>query len=123
MKIDVDMCARYQHPYQLEIDRYHYPESVYTKSDPIPYGPLRTTKATYVEDFEGVLSMLEELRNVTEIAIDLEHHDIHSYIGMVSLMQISTRDHDWIVDTLKPWRRKLAILNELFANPNILKVS
>jgi len=67
--------------------------------------------------------MLEELRNATEIAIDLEHHDIHSYIGIVSLMQISTRDHDWIVDTLKPWRRKLAILNEVFANPNILKVS
>jgi exosome complex exonuclease RRP6 len=41
---------------------------------------------------------------------------------MVSLMQISTRDKDWIVDTLKPWRRKLECLNEVFADPSILKV-
>lgn len=122
MKIATDKGARYQHPYKLEIDQYNYPNSTYTKSDPIPYGPLTNTKATYVEDLQGVVAMLEELRNATEIAIDLEHHDTHSYIGIVSLMQISTRHRDWIVDTLKPWRRKLEMLNEVFANPNIVKV-
>lgn len=66
--------------------------------------------------------MLEHLKNASEIAIDLEHHDAHSYIGLVSLMQISTRDHDWIVDTLKPWRRRLEKLNEVFADPKIVKV-
>ena len=66
--------------------------------------------------------MLLELRLATEIAVDLEHHDYHSYYGIVSLMQISTRDRDWIVDTLKPWREELQVLNEVFANPNILKV-
>ncbi len=67
--------------------------------------------------------MLEELRSAKEIAVDLEHHDTHSYVGLVSLMQISTRDKDWIVDTLKPWREDLQILNEVFADPNIIKVS
>jgi exosome complex exonuclease RRP6 len=66
--------------------------------------------------------MLAELKTAKEIAVDLEHHDNRSYIGMVSLMQLSTRDKDWIVDTLKPWRRKLECLNEVFADPNILKV-
>lgn len=66
--------------------------------------------------------MLAELKTAKEIAVDLEHHDNRSYIGMVSLMQISTRDKDWIVDTLKPWRRKLECLNEVFADPNVLKV-
>lgn len=66
--------------------------------------------------------MLEELKSAQEIAIDLEHHDQHSYIGIVSLMQISTRDKDWIIDTLKPWRQTLQMLNEVFANPQILKV-
>tara|TARA_R110002003_G_scaffold115_1_gene9923 strand:+ start:5509 stop:7209 length:1701 start_codon:yes stop_codon:yes gene_type:complete len=66
--------------------------------------------------------MLAELKTAKEIAVDLEHHDNRSYIGIVSLMQISTRDKDWIVDTLKPWRRKLECLNEVFADPNILKV-
>lgn len=66
--------------------------------------------------------MLGELRNAREIAIDLEHHDAHSYVGLVSLMQISTRDHDWVVDTLQPWRGDLQILNEVFADPKIVKV-
>lgn len=66
--------------------------------------------------------MLQELKNATEIAIDLEHNDMRSYIGMVCLMQISTREKDWIIDTLKPWRQNLQILNEVFADPNILKI-
>lgn len=68
------------------------------------------------------MSMLQELRMAKEIAVDLEHHDEHSYIGIVSLMQISTRDKDWVVDTLKPWRRELQVLNEVFADSKILKV-
>ncbi len=67
--------------------------------------------------------MLSELKTAREIAVDLEHHDTRSYIGLVSLMQISTRDKDWVVDTLKPWRKQLQMLNEVFADPNILKVS
>ncbi len=66
--------------------------------------------------------MLSELKQAKEIAVDLEHHDMHSYIGLVSLMQISTREKDWIVDTLKPWRENLQCLNEVFADPNIIKV-
>ena len=67
--------------------------------------------------------MLEELKLASEIAVDLEHHDEHSYIGLVSLMQISTRTKTWVIDTLKPWRRELQILNEVFTNPGIVKVS
>lgn len=66
--------------------------------------------------------MVSELLSAKEIAVDLEHHDVHSYHGIVSLMQISTRDHDWIIDTLKPWREELQVLNKVFANPDILKV-
>ena len=66
--------------------------------------------------------MLAELKQAKEIAIDLEHHDEHSYIGIVSLMQISTRTKDWVIDTLQPWRHELSILNEVFADPKIIKV-
>lgn len=66
--------------------------------------------------------MLEELKLAKEIAVDLEHNDKNSYVGLVSLMQISTRDKDWIVDTLRPWRENLQILNQVFADPKILKV-
>jgi exosome complex exonuclease RRP6 len=75
-----------------------------------------------VDTYEGVLEMLKELKTAKEIAVDLEHHDARSYVGLVSLMQISTRGKDWIVDTLKPWREELQVLNDVFADPKILKV-
>lgn len=114
--------GRYEHPYQTEIEQSRYPPFVHEQADPIPPPPYETSTATFVDTPEAAAEMLKELRETKEIAIDLEHHDTHSYIGMVCLMQISTRNKDWIVDTLKPWRRKLEMLNELFADPKILKV-
>ncbi len=113
---------RYQHPYETEIKQARYPAATFARSEPIPYLPYEDTTATFVDTPEAVASMLQELKLAKEIAIDLEHHDEHSYIGLVSLMQISTRGKDWIVDTLKPWRRELQILNQVFADPNIIKV-
>lgn len=86
------------------------------------YRPFESTTATLVDTEDALADMLEELKQAKEVAIDLEHHDNRSYIGIVSLMQISTRDKDWIVDTLRPWRRRLQCLNEVFTDPNILKI-
>ena len=99
-----------------------YPDAVYQKADPILYQPIDTTSATFVDTLEGVLEMLAELKTASEIAVDLEHHDTRSFVGLTSLMQISTRNKDWIVDTLKPWRQELQVLNEVFADPAIVKV-
>jgi exosome complex exonuclease RRP6 len=118
----IDEKLRFLHPYKTEVEQYKYPTSMYIKSDPTPYLPFESTTATFVDTLEAVAEMLEELKAAKEIAIDLEHHDTRSYVGIVSLMQISTRNRDWIVDTLKPWRRKLECLNEVFADPKILKV-
>lgn len=119
---NTDNFFRYRHPYETEILQLKYPDAVYQKADPIPYLPFETTSATFVDTEEGVLEMLEELKTATEIAIDLEHHDTRSFVGLVSLMQISIRNKDWIVDTLKPWRQNLQVLNEVFADPKIIKV-
>ncbi len=43
-----------------------------------------------------------------------------TYSGFVCLMQISTRDEDWIVDPFE-LRDELEDLNEVFTNPNIVK--
>lgn len=118
----IDTHVRYGHPYSAEIKASSYPDFVYQSSPPIPFLPLESTAATFVDTLEGVDLMLQELKAAREIAVDLEHHDTHSYIGLTSLMQISTRDKDWVVDTLKPWREELQILNEVFADPTILKV-
>ncbi|RYP46448.1 hypothetical protein DL768_007360 [Monosporascus sp. mg162] len=119
---DENQTIQYKHPYETEILKLQYPEHVYQIKEPIKYQPIETTAATYVDTFEGVLAMLEELKGVTEIAIDTEHHDFRTYSGLLSLMQISTREKDWIIDTLQPWRHKLEVLNEVFADPKIIKV-
>lgn len=113
---------RFTHPYETEILQAKYPAFAYEEAEPILYKPVQTTSATWVDTYEGVLEMLQELKKAKEIAVDLEHHNTRTYAGLLSLMQISTRDKDWIVDTLKPWRQQLEILNEVFTDPSILKV-
>lgn len=120
-KNDFDQL-QYKHPYEMEILQLQYPATIYQKTEPVSYLPIETTSATFVATLDGVMDMLEELKTATEIAVDLEHHDARSYVGLVSLMQISTRNKDWIVDTLKPWRQELQVLNKVFADPNIVKV-
>lgn len=117
-----DSTFRYKHPYEAEILQLKYPEFMYETKEPIKYQPVETTTATFVDTFEGVQEMLAELKQADVIAIDTEHHDFRTYYGLLSLMQISTRERDWIVDTLQPWRHKLEILNEVFADPKIVKV-
>lgn len=118
----VDTNIRYGHPYQAEIEALRYPDFLYHNDIPIPFLPFDSTAATFVDTPEAVALMLQELKSAKEIAVDLEHHDTHSYLGLTSLMQISTRYKDWVIDTLKPWREDLQILNEVFADPSILKV-
>ena len=65
--------------------------------------------------------MLEDLNNSHEIAVDLEHHHLDSFIGVVCLMQISTRFTDYIVDTIK-LREFINEINVVFTNPQILKI-
>lgn len=120
--LGADGRIRYKHPYETEILNLKYPEHAFEIREPIKYQPIESTTATYVDTYEGVLEMLEELKKATEIAIDTEHHDFRTYSGLLSLMQISTREKDWIVDTLQPWRHKLEVLNEVFADPKIIKV-
>lgn len=114
--------SRYNHPYEVEIQEMEYPDRVYQRAEPILYSPINEAEATWVDTYEGVLDMLVELKEAKEIAIDLEHHDYRTYVGLTCLMQISTRSKDWIVDTLKPWRHRLEVLNEVFADPSIVKV-
>ncbi|KAK6345114.1 exosome nuclease subunit [Orbilia javanica] len=117
----VDGREKYPHPYLEEISQYKFPDRVRKVVDPIQYKPFESTSAIFVDSSELLQDMVQELLKAEEIAVDLEHHDFRSYIGLVCLMQISTRDQDWIIDTLK-LRDELEILNEVFANPGIVKV-
>ena len=58
----------------------------------------------------------------TSISIIFQHHSYRSYQGFTCLMQISSRTEDFLIDTVA-LRDELIILNNIFTNPNVVKVN
>jgi exosome complex exonuclease RRP6 len=46
------------------------------------------TECHWVDTEEQLQELVEKLDNVTEFAIDLEHHGLRSYQGITCLMQV-----------------------------------
>ncbi|ESK95601.1 exosome complex exonuclease rrp6 [Moniliophthora roreri MCA 2997] len=121
---DVDMIGNdlvKLHPYRYEINHITYPAHMFESATPIPPSPLNSSSFKWVSDVTDLDLMVEELKKAKEVAIDLEHHSYRSYTGFLCLMQISTREQDWIVDLLV-LRGELEVLNEVFTDPKIIKV-
>ena len=85
------------------------------------YRPLNETPLHFIDNISELNNLIQTLSSQKEIAIDLEHHSLESYLGITCLMQISTRNEDYIIDTIK-LRNKMNLLNIIFTNPNITKV-
>ncbi|XP_053592821.1 exosome component 10 [Microplitis demolitor] len=119
--IDGENGQVFCHPYDFELDRFSPPEKQLMKIKPVKYKPLDETPLIMIEKPEDLQIMLKDLEKYDEIAIDLEHHSYRSFLGITCLMQISTRDTDYLVDTLS-LRSELHILNEIFTKPSVLKV-
>ncbi|CAF4934575.1 unnamed protein product, partial [Rotaria magnacalcarata] len=83
---------------------------------------LDETKYLYVDTPDKLKTMNDHIENQSELAIDLEHHSYRSYQGFTCLMQISSRTEDFLIDTIA-LRDELHILNNIFTNPNIVKVN
>uniref|UniRef100_A0A3B4TS64 Exosome complex component 10 n=1 Tax=Seriola dumerili TaxID=41447 RepID=A0A3B4TS64_SERDU len=109
-----DMFA---HPYQYELDHLAIPESLLSK----PRSNLLCTKCSFIDALEDLVALNEKLCRLSEFAVDLEHHSYRSFLGLTCLMQISTREEDFIIDTLE-LRSEMYILNESFTDPTIVKV-
>lgn len=93
----------------------------YTENSVEPVG-LERTPYLYVETANDLRGMLEDLRQVSEVSFDVEHSD-RGYFGLTCLIQLSTRHKDYVIDCFAPDVREwLFRLNDIFANPNILKV-
>ena len=86
-----------------------------------PLVPLEATNCTWVSTEAQLMELKAKLCAASEFAVDLEAHSYHSYRGFVCLMQISTRDADYLVDAIE-LRGSLSILNEAFTNPRITTV-
>nr|CAD7456538.1 unnamed protein product [Timema tahoe] len=111
----------YSHPYEYELDRFKSPEDQLKKVKPTMYKSLEETPLFMVGRPEELADMAADLAKYSEIAVDLEHHSYRTFQGITCLMQISTRDTDYIIDTLE-LRDKLHCLNDVFTNPSVVKV-
>ena len=75
-----------------------------------------------VETPEQLEALAEHLKECKEFAADLEHHSYRSFKGFTCLMQISTRERDFVVDVLALRSRVRDALGRAFADPHTLKV-
>ncbi|XP_054464989.1 exosome component 10 [Anoplopoma fimbria] len=113
-----DMFA---HPYQYELDHFTIPEGLLSKPEAQMFKPMAETKCYFIDALEDLVALNEKLCKLSEFAVDLEHHSYRSFLGLTCLMQISTREEDFIIDTIE-LRSELYILNEAFTDPAIVKV-
>lgn len=111
----------FSHPYEFELDKFQAPENQLQKNEPVKYKPVEETPLIMINKPEDIKILINDLLKYKEIAIDLEHHSYRSFQGITCLMQISTYDTDYIIDTLT-LRSELHELNEVFTKPTILKV-
>ena len=110
------------HPYQSEIEHITYPPKQLSHRREMPSPPLEHVSVYWIDSEDALSEMAAILSNCTAIAVDLEHHHQHSFYGMVCLMQISTRDRDYIIDTLALRRVLQEYLHSIFVDAKVLKV-
>ncbi|XP_031629161.1 exosome component 10 [Contarinia nasturtii] len=118
---DIGNIESYLHPYEFELSKFTPNEWQLTKGSVTKPKELSETTLMYVDKENDLNVMLKELEEAKEIAIDVEHHSYRTFQGITCLLQLSTRTKDYIVDTLA-LRDELHILNEVTANPKIVKV-
>ena len=110
------------HPYAEELRDLKYTTQQLSLEIPnTKFKELENTPFKYIDKLEDLEVLAKELNEVTEFAVDLEHHSYRSYLGITCLMQLSTRNCDYIVDVIS-LRKHMHVLQEVFANPKIVKV-
>ena len=82
---------------------------------------LKSTDLEIIDTVDLLTKLIEEVIRSGEVAIDLEHHDIHTYRGITCLIQLSTRTRDYIIDPFPIWS-SLHRLNEFTTDPTIVKI-
>ncbi|KAL7419844.1 exosome nuclease subunit [Cryptotrichosporon argae] len=116
-------AAQKHHPYWYETKHLPYPTSMFVNLTPCEPKSFEETPFEFVDTPEALERMVAQLKEATEIAVDLEYHSTRSYDGLTCLIQISTREADWVVDALKlKSELKEGKLGGVLADPSIVKV-
>lgn len=84
--------------------------------------PLESTPYTFIATVEELESATTRLSGATRLALDIEHHSTHTYLGQTCLIQLSTGDQDYVIDAIALRSAIPFLLGPLLTSPRILKV-
>jgi ribonuclease D len=73
----------------------------------------------YIERPDRLIALVDELRGEPLLGVDTEAAGYHRYFDKLSLLQLSTRTRNYLVD---PFSVELGPLGELFADPGVEKI-
>uniref|UniRef100_A0A0K8US75 Exosome complex component 10 homolog n=1 Tax=Bactrocera latifrons TaxID=174628 RepID=A0A0K8US75_BACLA len=113
--------ASYLHPYEFELMKWEVSAAQLSRTNPKEPKKLDDTELLYVDTVPKLNAAVEELRKQCEIAIDVEHHSYRTFQGFTCLVQVSTRNKDYLFDALE-LRDEMHILNTVFTDPKIVKI-
>lgn len=110
------------HPYEFELQKFTPPDELLQRKEvqSMPK-PIENTPYLYVNTKEQLELAVNELRNVKELAIDVEHHSQRTFLGLTCIVQMSSRTKDYIFDAIV-LRDEMHLLNEILTNPRIVKI-
>ncbi|WZZ89679.1 hypothetical protein YC2023_118258 [Brassica napus] len=74
----------------------------------------------WVDSSLQLRELANKLAEQNVFAVDTEQQNLRSYLGFTALMQISTREEDYLVDTVA-LHDEMALLRPIFSNPRICK--
>ncbi|KAI7757526.1 hypothetical protein M8C21_017072 [Ambrosia artemisiifolia] len=109
------------HPYESEIKALLENSQLEIEFSNESMDMSMSDKYVWVDDESKLKELVEVLSKETVFAVDTEQHSLRSFLGFTALIQISTRDEDYLVDTIAV-HDSMGLLAPVFANPNICKV-
>ncbi|MCM8764796.1 MAG: ribonuclease D, partial [Candidatus Omnitrophica bacterium] len=77
-------------------------------------------EANFIDTEKDLKFLVRNLKKEKEIAFDIEGNSLYSYQSKICLIQISTRNQNFIIDSLKI--KDVSSLKEVLLSPDILKV-
>ncbi|RZF46036.1 hypothetical protein LSTR_LSTR004749 [Laodelphax striatellus] len=120
VEMDEENGESFSHPYEYELDLFKPTEEQLSHKEPIRYKALNEVPFLVVNDNKSLEEMMNHLKSQKEIAVDVEHHSYRTFQGITCLLQISSRERDFVIDALE-LRDRLHVLNEVFTDPKIVK--
>ena len=81
---------------------------------------LTAARPILINTFAGMVKIINTLEGCSSISVDTESNSLYVYREQVCLLQISTLEKDYLIDTLAV--KDISPLAEVFANPKIEKI-